>query len=233
MINKVSDKLKRKNTSKERAKKLNNHSFSIISNTCIGGVITNNVGEQFRSPTVNLIIYENDFIDFCLNIKAYYGCKLEKPNDEEMKELSSFNYPVGVLRGKEKGLSDIRIYFVHYASFEEAQEKWYSRFKRVNYDDIFIVMDRGMEESEKLLDEFYALPYKNKVFFTDKSDKRRWKNNFKFSFYNKEKYVAGCLYKHIDKGMKQYMWLDEFDYVHWLNTGEIQKTDFAVCQKED
>lgn len=41
-----------------RRSKLKNHDFTIISNTCVGGVITHYVGEQFRSPTVNLIIYE-------------------------------------------------------------------------------------------------------------------------------------------------------------------------------
>ena len=38
-----------------RRRKLQNHDFSILCNRCIGGVVSHAVGEQFRSPTVNLI----------------------------------------------------------------------------------------------------------------------------------------------------------------------------------
>ena len=233
MINRVLDKLKRRVAENSRSKLLENHTFSIISNTCVGGVITHNVGEQFRSPTVNLIIYENDFITFCLNLEAYSECPLEKPDEEETKDLTAIPYPVGVLRGGEKNLPDIRVYFVHYGTFEEAKEKWISRFKRVNYDDIFIIMDRGMEANEEIIEKFYSLPYKNKVMMTDKLDSSRWKNNFRFSFYTDDKFVPGCLYKHVNKGVRQYMWLDEFDYIEWLNTGNIQHSDLVIYPKED
>lgn len=49
--------------------RLKNHRFSLISANCIGGVLTHDVGEQFRSPTINLIIPE--FIKFAENLKFY------------------------------------------------------------------------------------------------------------------------------------------------------------------
>lgn len=214
----------------QRKRRLKNHSFSIISNTCTGGVIAHNVGEQFRSPTVNLVIYEDQFLTFCEHLKEYSECSLEKPADEEMEKFKHVNYPVGVLRGSDKGLSDINLFFVHYKSFEEAQAKWYLRFKRINYDDVFVIMDRGLDASEEILDRFYKLPYKHKVFFTDRRDKQRWPDNFVFSFYTPRHYKSGCLYNNVWKGIYVHHWMDEFDYVTWLNDGTVKKSNFTVFQ---
>lgn len=213
---------------KRRSAKLANHEFTIISNTCIGGVITHNVGEQFRSPTVNLIIYEDQFLIFCQHLKEYSTCPVEKPTPEETPQFERFSYPIGIVRGASVGLPDINLMFVHYKTFEEAKEKWESRFARVNYDDIFILMDRGLDARDEILDGFYALPYQHKVFFTNKKDPERWPDNFQFSFYNPEQYVTGCLYYNQWSGIEAHHWMDEFDYIRWLNEGVVQKSDFHV-----
>ena len=123
-----------------RRSKLKNHTFSIISNTCIGGVITNSVGEQFRSPTVNLVIYEEEFLTFCEHLADYARCELVPADPDPAARMG---YPVGTLLGTEVGLPDITVYFVHYKTFDEAQAAWHKRFARVNYDDLFFLMDRG------------------------------------------------------------------------------------------
>ena len=215
---------------KRRAAKLINHEFTIISNTCVGGVITHNVGEQFRSPTVNLIIYEDQFLVFCRHLKEYSTCPVEKPTEVEAPQFASFTYPIGILRGASVDLPDINLLFVHYKTFEEAKEKWEARFRRVNYDDIFVIMDRGLDARDEILDAFYRLPYEHKVFFTHKEDPKRWPNNFRFSFYTPDKYVSGCLYYNKWKGAEAHHWMDEFDYVRWLNDGAIQSTDFKVVE---
>ena len=215
---------------KRRAKELKNHDFTIISNTCVGGVITHNVGEQFRSPTVNLIIYEHQFLTFCNHLNEYSACPLEQPTESEKKEMKGISYPIGILRGCKENLPDITVLFVHYKTFEEAKEKWESRFNRVNYENIFVIMDRGMDASDDVLDAFYQLPFEHKVFFTHKEDPERWPDNFIFSFYTPEKYESGCLYYNKWTGIEAHHWLDEFDYVHWLNDGCIQSTGFKVVE---
>ena len=213
---------------KRRRTRLENHDFTIISNTCVGGVMTHNVGEQFRSPTVNLIIYEDQFLIFCRHLKEYSKCPVERPTEKEAQQFEQFSYPIGILRGAHAGLPDINLLFVHYKSFEDAKKKWESRFTRVNYDDIYIVMDRGMDARDEILDEFYKLPYEHKTFFTNKVDTERWPNNFNFSFYTEDKYKSGCLYFNTWRGLEAHHWMDEFDYVHWLNDGVIQRSDFIV-----
>lgn len=206
----------------KRRLKLRNHDFTLISNTCIGGVMTHCVGERFRSPTVNLIIHEVQFLLFCQHLREYSQCPVEEPTPEEMEKFASVNYPIGILRGGE--LPDIYLYFVHYKSFAQAKAKWEERFARVNYDDIFVIMDRGMDADDRVLDAFHALPYKHKVFFTHKEDPARWPCNFRFGYYTPERYKSGYLYNTVRKGLTQYRVLDEFDFVQWLNSGELRRT---------
>ena len=204
-----------------RRRRLKANNFSIISNTCIGGVISNSLGEQQRSPTVNLVIYEEQFLQFCRHLKAYSQCPLEEPSEQEKARFADLKYPVGVVRGGE--LPDITIYFIHYHSFEEAKEKWEKRFARVNYYNLSIVMDRGMDARDEILDEFHALPYAHKVFFTHKEDPARWPDTFRFSYYTDADYKNAYMYTKLRRGLLEYSVLDEFDYVQWLNDGLIQR----------
>ena len=86
----------------KRKRKLKNHKFSIICNTCIGGVISHSLGEQFRSPTVNLVIYEYEFITFCQHLKEYSECDVELPAVGEQAQYANIKYPVGIRRGGKK-----------------------------------------------------------------------------------------------------------------------------------
>lgn len=200
-----------------RRRRLRNHRFSILSNRCIGGVITHNVGERFRSPTVNLIIPDEAFLVFCRHVREYSECPVE-----QIEAGTRLPYPVGVLRGESKGLPDIPIHFVHYTSFEQAKEKWEARFCRVNYDALYLVMDCKLYATPELLDTFHSLPFERKVVFSGKNDPERWPCNFPFSFYLRG---TGGLYDPIRKGLLEYEGIDEFDYVLWLNDGTIRQTD--------
>lgn len=207
---------------KKRREKLDNHEFSIISNNCIGGVMTSCLGEQFRSPTVNLAIYEWEFCTFCKHLKEYSVIPVDKPTEEEQERFKNMDYPVGILRGEEYSLPDITIYFIHYHSFEEAKAKWEERFKRVNYDDLYFIMNREMSAKDETLDEFHQLPFEHKVFITHKNDPERWPCTFSYSIFD-ENYTSGKIYGNVMRGLGQYRYLDEFDYITWLNEGKIQR----------
>lgn len=59
-------------------KRLKNNEFSIISDTCVGGIIYHRLGLQFSSPTINLGIGEDvdSFIDFVENLYDYSKSRL-------------------------------------------------------------------------------------------------------------------------------------------------------------
>lgn len=132
---------------------LTNHSFSIISSNCNGGVITSELGEQFRSPTINMWVSAVDYLKFIKNLNHYININInEVKNNFEP-------YPVGKL-------DDITLYFMHYHTFEEAANKWNERKKRINYDNLFFMMAERNGCTPDMVREFDNLPYKNKVIFT-------------------------------------------------------------------
>lgn len=134
---------------KQMRKKLKNNP-SIITNHCIGGIISHDLGLKFLSPTVNLKILPDEFIKFVENLDKYL-------NAEFVKVDSDLPYPVAKLE-------DITVYFVHYKSFEEAVAKWKERAKRVNFNNIRIIMTAREGASYETLKRFDALPYKKVVF---------------------------------------------------------------------
>jgi len=59
-------------------------------------------------------------------------------------------------------IDDVLIHFLHYKTFEEAQEKWNKRKQRINWDNLFVMMYTSeMEEAER----FDRLPYEKKICF--------------------------------------------------------------------
>ena len=101
----------RYNLKRKNRKNLKNFDFTIISNNCLGGVISNELGQRFNSPTINLFFDSTDFLKFIKNMEHYL--------DYEWKDISSDKdtYP------KAK-IDDITLNLVHYNSFEEAKLKW-------------------------------------------------------------------------------------------------------------
>lgn len=143
-----------------------NKNITIISRDCIGGVIYNQYGLKFLSPTINLYFIPTEFNLFCLNLHQYIDSDLvANPNNKE-------SFPVGILKPKSLDLKEIKIYFMHYNSFEEAQRKWEERKQRIQWDNIFVISNvtnpgDSATCSPELIADFNKIPYK-KVIFVDK-----------------------------------------------------------------
>lgn len=195
----------RKNINRINRKRLINCEFSIISSNCVGGVICHELGQKFRSPTVNLYMDAPDYIKFLKNLEFYL-------NDANMIEINEGRkFPVGLLY-------DIKIYFVHYPSFNDAMNKWKERKSRINRDNLFVIMVQKDNCSMEQIKEFDKLQYRHKVIFTTKQIK-----DIKSSYYipgseiDDEEVMDLCLYKHKLGGKR---WIDEFDYVKFLNSAK-------------
>lgn len=105
--------------------RLRNRDFSIICQNCIGGVIYHELGLPFLSPTINLWIDEKDFYRFAGNLKHYLSQELR--------------FVGGIDATPTAWCDDIMIHFNHYHSEQEAAEKWYTRCKRVNWNNIWLI----------------------------------------------------------------------------------------------
>ena len=145
----------REKINKKNIQKLKNTTFTLISNNCNAGFLYHDLGLKFRSPFINLWLKPDDFIKYLKNINHYMNQSLKFIKEDDI------SYPVALL-------DDIKIYFMHYENEEIAREKWIERTKRIDLDNLFILfLDVESCTYQNLLD-FEALPFKNKVFFTNK-----------------------------------------------------------------
>lgn len=150
LIRKIFGEHKRKTYNDECRARLTNKDFSLFSTTCLGGVVCSDLGVRFNSPTVNVFIDFGDFVKLMERLPYYLSLTPQKTNRE------GHTYPV-------LKLDDIKIYCVHYHSNKRAIEKWLTRAKRVNYQDVRILTAGAPWYDEEIMARFEALPYKKLV----------------------------------------------------------------------
>lgn len=137
-----------------------NHSFSLISNHCMGGFVYHDLGLRFLSPTINLKILPDDFIVMLEDLEYYMTQPVELADCE--------NSPCPVGRIPIRGTFDqyVYIHFVHYNSFNEGKNKWEERAKRINWDNIVVMMTARDGCKYSTLERFENLPIKQKICYT-------------------------------------------------------------------
>ena len=190
---------------------------TVIARDCVAGAVYHDLKQKFTSPTINLYIKPRDFINLVNNLKEYvsYGYLTEFKED-------GISFPVGLLSCE--GLQDVTIYFMHYKTFNEAQEKWHERCKRINFDNIVVVLPliNETEDISSILQEFNKLPYKKVALLNYKQ--QGVENTYQ---YSKDQFDCDgsenlLSYKKSNKFL-QWRYLDYFDYVEFINSGKIQK----------
>ena len=157
-LKKIGQKRRQAYLEKQRSR-LRNTTPTILCNTCVAGVVYHDLGLQFRSPTVNTLIYEKEFIWFLNRLEEYLQCEPVEIF------LEGVTYPVGELRLEDEA---VQLHFMHYKSSREAKEKWLERCQRVDLNNLYVIFlcRIRMYPDSKLYQAFRALPYKNKVMLT-------------------------------------------------------------------
>lgn len=144
-------------------KQLHCHDFTIISNNCWGGTIYQYLNMEYKSPTIGLMIFPEDYVKFCKNIDFYLSQTLKFIPFSSSKQAYRFKnskcFPVALLY-------DIEIYFMHYDTQEEANDKWQRRKLRINRSHMIFKMSERDGATEKTIQDFLNLNYKNKILFT-------------------------------------------------------------------
>lgn len=187
-------------------KRLKNKNFTILAPTCIAGVMYHELGQKFLSPTINLWMYDKDFLKFVHNLKDYLSYDLK--------------FVDGIDATPTAYLNDILIHFNHYHSNEEAKQKWDERKQRVNYDNLFIIMadqpDGGVITHEDML-SLKNIPCKGKVVLSVKDY-----DDIDYIVHLPKDPKKDCVNMYMfDKSpiLKRYRWERVWDYVSWLNKG--------------
>lgn len=185
-------------------RRLKNKDFTILAPTCIAGIIYHELGQQFASPTINLWMYDKDFLKFVHNLTHYLGAPLR--------------FVEGVDPTPTAYLDDILIHFNHYHSNEEAREKWEERKKRVNLDNLYIIMadqpDGGIITDEDIR-SLQKVKCKNRMVFTIRDFP-----DLDYTMHLPKDRKKDCVNMYMfDKSpiLGRFRWEREWDFVSWLN----------------
>ncbi|MFT3982344.1 MAG: DUF1919 domain-containing protein [Lachnospiraceae bacterium] len=195
---------RRKKYNEKKRKRLENLTPSILSNNCSGGIIYSDLGLKFNSPTVNLYLSFDNFISLVRNLEYYSKCSPVQVYQEGIE------FPIGKLQRDDE---TVILYFMHYHSFEEARDKWLERGMRIDFDNIFIMIEYPGKLTSEMYQKFSGLPYKNKLIFTRKEHEE--KDVVPLNIYDKD-YFHGKLFAYPSRFSKK-RYLDSFDYVSFLN----------------
>lgn len=198
----------RKYYHRHKALRNTNKKPTIICNNCTAGFLLHDLSLQFRTPTINLQFYSfEDFYHFVMNLNELQFSELQEV-------VSSYKYPVAELKLRSGNV--IRIGFVHYHTFNEANEIWKKRFERVDFNNLYVLYEGHISKDDVV--KFDEITYP-KAILSDKDDDLEKKYSFYHGFDFYDTWYPGKVGDY--KGyfsLKRY--LDEFDYVSFLTNGE-------------
>lgn len=133
---------------------LKNNTPTIFANNCWGGLTYHRLGLEFNSPFINMFETDEDYLKILENPSKYMDIELTYIEDRFEPVLKRY-YPVC-------RCGDVLLYFNHYTSFDEANNSWIRRKKRIQWNNLFIMM---LTENEDIARKFSKLPYSKKVCF--------------------------------------------------------------------
>ncbi len=181
--------------------RLKNNDATIIGSNCSGAFMYYDLGMKYLTPTVNLSIEMNDFVKMVSNLKWYMEQELVESEEKAP-------CPVGLL-------GDIKIYLIHYSSFEQGRMKWEERKQRINWENIFIVGSEKDGCTYETIKNFEQLPFKNKVIFT-RIEYPEFSSVCCIKGFEDQKELGVII--DFKKQVLKRRYLDDFDYVSFLNT---------------
>lgn len=206
IINRIREKFNtacRAPINRKNAERLQNRDFSVIASNCNGGVMLHDLGQPFNSPFVNLWIPPEDYLRLLQDPRRYLSLPVSFVREE------GIDYPVGLL-------GDVRLYFQHYASEEEAERKWTERVGRMRWDNLFVMFTDRDGCTEDQLRRFDALPYAHKIAFTHR-EHPELASVCRIRGFENDGSVGVC--SEYRPGAPGRRYFDDFDYVSWLNSG--------------
>ena len=183
---------------------LRNRDFSLLSNNCIGALYMHDIHQPLLTPMVNAGMVPKEYLKFLRNIEYYLSLEITMV-PEESNSKQQYGY-----------IGDVHVWFEHFKYADEPREKWNIRRKRVNMNNLFILMTEKDDCTYEDLVAFDHLPYKNKVVFTV-----REYPELKSAFH-----LKGCIdpktgqlgyayeYPHW-WSLRRYM--EQFDLIKWFN----------------
>jgi uncharacterized protein (DUF1919 family) len=184
-----------------RITKLLNANFTLVANNCVSGVLYEDLDLPYSTPFAGLYILPADFVKLCQDFQYYMSQNLLPCIG------SQEDFPVGQL-------DDVKIYFMHYTTFEIAKEKWERRKSRINYLNIgFILVQRdGCTLNDMVNFDNLSMP--NKVILSAQQNSE-CKSAHYVKYFGEENELGNVLeFKNSFSGQRI---MYEFDFIDWIN----------------
>lgn len=146
---------------------LKNRNFSIISNNCTAGYIYQYFGLEYQTPTIGIFFTANDYVKIVANPQKYFqkgNLRFIAPENSVHKNLYKSSMSFGKYPVAE--LDDIEVFFMHYKTEKDAEQTWYRRCERINYNNVLFLFTENESFSLGTLDESLCVSQKNKVCMT-------------------------------------------------------------------
>ena len=131
--------------------------ISIISRTCLGGMLSRTLGLEYLSPFRNMRIGEEDYIKLLYNFEEYMKYDLTYSGDQLFNAVDQIYYPV-------MNLNDIKIAFPHTRRASKAILDWNERKQKINRSNLFVM---NSTERENIAKQFSEIPFEHKACFTN------------------------------------------------------------------
>ncbi len=195
---------------KDMRRRLENTTPTFFCPNCIGGILFHDLGLQFRSPTINLMMTQTDFVKFIKDPSGYLAKDFVFFKHEE--------YTCPCAR-----LGDVAIHFTHYATEEEAVKKWKTRAERIDPENTFVFLAERDGLTENDIRSLKELRVKGLVVFT-----ARPYDDIPYAVpvdtVESDGQVGNVLKQSLISGQRVYE--KYFDFVRWFN--EANGGDYDV-----
>lgn len=180
------------------ARRLRYRDITIISNNCSGAFIYKDLKLRYLSPTIWLYIHTPDYIRFLQRFDEHLAMDLRFV--PESRDEGVTPYPLGLL-------GDVEIHFLHYRDPEHARASWEMRKKRIRRDHFFVLGSEVLECTPEHVAAFDALPFENKLFFTQNP----------YPQYASTVHLKKYLNRNFIEHVRWRDWAEYIDVVKWLN----------------
>lgn len=200
---------------KKMREMLTNTTPTFLCPNCIGGILFHDLDLQFRSPTINLMMLQTDFVKFVLNMDEYLA-----------QELSFFKHPEYAFPCAHLG--DITLHFTHYHTEDEAARKWVERSARIDRDNLFVFLEErdGLTRDDIL--RLGSIHARGLVVFTA-NHYPDIPYTLQISKYASDGEVGNILAKSYWDGTHEYE--KYFDFVKWFNEAGANGYSIVDFQK--
>ncbi len=201
---------------KRMRNELKNKNVTFLCPNCIGGILFHDLGLKFLSPTVNLMMLQNEFVEFVLHFDEYVNADLQ------FYKHGEYNCPCAYLLAN--SMKKITVHFTHYTSEEIALRKWKERIKRIQKNNIFVFLCERDDLTVEQIKSLASINVKGLVVFTANEYKdipyAVWLK--KYEAFGKVGNILKKSYLNDSREYEKY-----FDFIKWFNEADGNNYDVS------